>query len=418
MSEEKKGMGAVVGSIFGVIVVGATCAAIGWFVRDMMPEKPKPPSPQMEAMKKLAMMPATVSTVKAEMRAYGDPRKYIAHAEPVQEVELLPQVDGYVKEILFKEGDLVKEGQVLYLLDDERYRAIVGQRKADLAAAEAECQRAERYHERMQKADSRGVTALERDNAEAGAANARAAVAQAQANLVVAEYDLKKAKVVAPISGQIGKTSAHVGDYVAPSKGALARIVQVDPIRVTYPMTDRDYVAWRTARQEGKGAARRSRLLLPGMEGDQFYTHGGKVVEGRWAFDDNTMSKETATIIMRLELDNADRLLVPNSFVSLVVDNAEAPQVPHVPQQALVDLGEGKFAIWVRTPAGTVTRREVTAGEPLAGWVAVLKGLSEGEEVVISGMPKLKEGAPVSVIAPTGNDDLDPTYKSPIEEQK
>ena len=108
-----------------------------------------------------------------------------------------------MKEILFKEGDIVEAGAVLYVLDDERYQAVANQRKADLAAAEAEERRARRYNERMQKADERGITQKERDDAEAGFERAKAAVLQAKANLVVAEYDLKKAKVVAPISGQI-----------------------------------------------------------------------------------------------------------------------------------------------------------------------------------------------------------------------
>ena len=417
MEIEKKETGnskaGVFGAVIAQIVLAAVCAVIGWVVRDLMPAKPVPPSPQMEAMKKMAMMPASVSTRKAELRAYGKPQRYIAHAEAMQEVDLLPQVDGYVKEIYFKEGDLVKEGQTLYMLDDERYQAIVGQRKADLAAAQAEKDRADRYFKRMQEADARGITQLERDNAEAAALSAAAKVKQAEANLIVAEYDLKKAKVVAPIEGQIGKTSAHVGDYVAPSKGALAHIVQIDPIRVTYPMTDRDYVAWRLKQKAGKGDDLRLRLLLPGVAEDTVYDQ-----EGVWDFDDNQMSRETATIIMRLSFKNPDRLLVPNSFVTLVTDDKNAPMVPHVPKQAVVDAGEGVSGLWVRKEDGTVTWRPVKTGEVVAGWVAVLSGLAADEEVVISGMPKLKEGATVTVIPPTDNDDLTPGYKSPLEEQK
>ncbi|MBR7146953.1 MAG: efflux RND transporter periplasmic adaptor subunit [Oscillospiraceae bacterium] len=230
---------------------------------------------------------------EVEEREYNLPEKFVAHAEAMQEVDLLPQVDGYVKEIKFREGDLVKAGEVLYVLDDERYRAVANQRKADLAAAEAEERRASRYNERMQKADERGITQKERDDAEAGFERAKAAVLQAKANLVVAEYDLKKAKVIAPISGQIGKTSAHVGDYVAPSKGALARIVQVDPIRVSFPLTDRAYIGWRTALKKGNAPDYRMRLILP--DGSEY----GE--EGSWDFDDNAMSKETAFTALNLK---------------------------------------------------------------------------------------------------------------------
>ena len=204
--EEKKSVGRVIGSLIGTIVLAGACGAAGWIARGLVPQG-GPKGPGM-----MAPPPASVAVRPAELRPYNLPERYVAHAEAVQEVDLLPQVDGYIKEIKFKEGDTVKEGQLLYLLDDERYQAAVNQRKADLAAAEAEMRRTARYWERMQKADARGITQKERDDAEAAAEQAKAAVQQRKADLIVAEYDCKKARVVAPISGQIGKTTAHVGD--------------------------------------------------------------------------------------------------------------------------------------------------------------------------------------------------------------
>ena len=241
-----------VGSIIGTIVLAAVCVAGGWIGKDMWPKGDGgAAAAQAAKLAAMAAMQQTVAVTNAEMRVYNLPERFVAHAEAVQEVDLLPQIDGYVREIKFKEGDVVKEGQVLYVIDDERYQAVANQRKADLAAAEAEARRAERYFERMEKADERGITQLERDNAEAAAEKAKAAVLQAKANLVVAEYDLKKTTVFAPISGQIGKSSAHCGDYVAPSKGSLAKIVQIDPIRVTFPFTDRAYITQRQLLKKG-----------------------------------------------------------------------------------------------------------------------------------------------------------------------
>ena len=302
----------------------------------------------------------------------------------------------------------MKEGQVLYVIDDERYQAVANQRKADLAAAEAEARRAERYFERMEKADERGITQLERDNAEAAAEKAKAAVLQAKANLVVAEYDLKKTTVFAPISGQIGKSSAHVGDYVAPSKGALAKIVQIDPIRVSFPLTDRAYIAWRQAQREGTDHAFRMRLILPdGSEYDR---------EGTWDFDDNQMSRETASIMMRLRFPNPERLLIPNSYVTLLTDYQEPPSYPSVPQQAIVDLPGGNQGVWILKDDMTVEQRPVEAKEPFGGWTPLVKGVKEGERVVISGISKLGPGVKVALAEPTSNDDINANHKSPIEE--
>lgn len=400
-TNSEKTSGSKIGSLIGVVVLVAASVIGGWVACDLWP-KPE--------MKKVAMpfMPPSVAVRPVEEREYNLPEKFVAHAEPVQEVELLPQVDGYIKEIKFKEGDIVKAGDVLYVLDAERYEAIVNQKKADLAAAEAEERRSVRYWQRMQKADTRGVTELERDNAEAGAESAKAAVLQAKADLIVAEYDLKKAKVIAPISGQIGKTSAHVGDYVSPAKGPLARIVQVDPIRVSFPLTDRKYVAWRTAQLKGNAPDYRMRLILP--DGSEY------TGLGEWAFDDNTMSKETATIIMRLKFPNPDRMLVPNTYVTLLVDYKNPPKMPCVPQQSVVDLSSGERAVWILKDDGSVEQRVIGASEPSEGWIPVKKGVKVGEKVVISGVSKLAPGMKVVLAEPTGNDDLDPNYQSPIED--
>ena len=397
--EEKKSK---VGSLVATVVLALVCVAGGWIGRGLMPNGPKGPG-------MMAMPPATVAVRPVESRVYNLPERYVAHAEAVQEVDLLPQVDGYIKEIKFKEGDIVEEGQLLYVLDDERYQAVVNQRKADLAAAEAEQRRAARYYERMQSADERGITQLERDNAEADAERSKAAVLQAKANLVVAEYDLKKAKVYAPISGQIGKTTAHVGDYVAPSKGALAHIMQVDPIRVTFPLTDRAFIAWREAQKaNGQGDDVRTRLLLP--DGSEYEG------EGKFDFDDNQMNRDTATIIMRLSFANPDRLLVPNSYLTLLTDKRRPKPLPCVPQQAIVELAGGNQGLYVLKGDGTVEQRIVTVKEAFEGWSPVLTGVQEGEKVVVSGVSKLRPGAKVVVVEATDNDDLNPKYVPPIKE--
>lgn len=399
--KSEKNVKSAVGSIVGGIVLVAASVTGGWIACDLWPKK--------KAVKfALPQMSATVAVRSVEERVYNLPERFVAHAEPVQEVELLPQVDGYIKEILFKEGDIVKVGDTLYVLDAERYQAIVNQRKADLEAAEAEMRRADRYFMRMQKADARGITQLERDNAEAAADSAKAAVMQAKANLVVAEYDLKKTRVTAPISGQIGKTSAHIGDYVSPSKGALSKIVQVDPIRISFPLTDRAYVAWRSAQLKGVAPDYRLRLLLP--DGSEY------TGLGEWAFDDNTMSKETATIIMRLKFPNPDRMLIPNSYVTLLVDYKTPPKFPSVPQQAVFDLATGSRTVWVLKEDNTVEQRVIQTREANEGWVPVEDGLKIGEKIIVSGISKLAPGMKVTVVEATSNDDLDPNFKPRIKE--
>ena len=394
MANENTESKSAVGSVIASVVLAAVCVAGGWIAHDMYARRAKAAGENARAPQKAATGPQTVAIETVTEKPYNLPRTYVAHVEAMQEVELQPQVDGYIKQIFFKEGDLVKEGQLLYQLDDERYQAVVNQRKADLEAAEAEARRTERYWERMKSADARGITQLERDNAEAGAESARAAVLQAKANLVVAEYDCKKAKVVAPIAGQIGKSSAYVGDYVSPSKGALARIVQIDPIRVSFPLTDREYVAWRGAQAAGNPIDYRTRVQLPD---GSIYAH-----EGAFDYDDNEMSLKTATILMRLKFANPDRLLVPNGYVTVYSDLARPPMYPTVSESAIVDLAGGNLGVYViDEKTSTVSVRNVERLSVYDGLAPIAKGLASGEKVVVSGTRKLYPGCKVRVVEAT-----------------
>ncbi len=394
-----------VGSAIAALVLAGVCGAGGWIACGIYARAAAKSQSESDAARMAAMAGAAQTVALAEVKEmeYNLPERFLAHAEAMAEVDLLPQVDGYIKEIKFKEGDTVKEGQVLYLMDDEKYQAVVGQAKADLNAAETEARRARRYADRMLKADERGITQLERDNAEAAADKADAAVMQAKANLVVAEYNCKKAKIIAPISGQIGKTSAHVGDYVAPSKGALAHIVQTNPIRVSFPMTDRTFIAWRKSVRDGKQAENRLRLMLP--DGTE-YDHTGV-----WDFDDNEMSKTTASIIMRLKFDNPDKILVPGTYLTMFADLKHPPKYPCVPQTAIIDLDGGKVGVYVAQDDGTVKATEVTTLAMHDGFVPVTKGLKAGQKVIASGTRKLHDGAKYTVVEATPNEENTPGWK-------
>ena len=398
MNEQKESK---LGSVIGTGVLAVTCLAVGFVACKLMP-KGNAAAQGMDPSK----MVGVVAVTNGEMRAYNLPQKYVAHVEPMQEVALIPQVDGYIKEILFKEGDFVSAGQLLYTLDDEKYQAAVGQAKADLNAAKVEEKRAARYWKRMQNADDRGVTQKERDDAEAGAERATANVKQAEAMLVTAEYNCRKAKIVAPFAGKIGKTSKHIGDLVSPST-VLAKVVQCDPIRVTFPMTDRAFTELLKLKKSGKVADLRMRLMLP--DDSEF------AQQGEWDFDDNEMSLDTASMMMRAKFPNTDGFLVPNTYVTLLTDYKVAPKMLCVPQQCVVDLSGGSLGVWVVGDDMTVTPRPVKTLEQFEGWTPVVEGLKEGEKIVLSGVGKLMAGQKVSFAVPTSNDDINPNHQSRLK---
>ena len=227
-----------------------------------------------------------------------------------------PQIDGYLAKVNFNEGDFVKAGDVLFEIDQERYLAENQISKANLARAEAEVgqseaalEKSQRYWKRMSSADQRGVAQSERDAAETDLAadkarllRAKAAVKEAQAQLAASEFNLRHAVIRAPFSGRIGKTFAHVGDYVAPSKGPMAHLVQVDPVRVTFPMSDRSYLELdRRARKTGMKVGELLRLRLRLADGTVYPG------EGRWDFADNEMSAEAAAVSIRADARRESR---------------------------------------------------------------------------------------------------------------
>ena len=133
MASENGENKSAIGSVIATVVLAAVCVAGGWIGCGLVSKAAaKTGQDKAAMMAAMAAQKQSVAVRPVEMRAYNLPNRYVAHAEAVQEVDLLPQVDGYIKEIKFKEGDLVKEGQLLYVLDDERYQAVANQRRADL----------------------------------------------------------------------------------------------------------------------------------------------------------------------------------------------------------------------------------------------------------------------------------------------
>ena len=198
-----------------------------------------------------------VTAYRVANEAFNPVKEYIGHVESVEDATILPQVEGYVTRVSFKEGAAVKAGDVLFEIDPDRYaatenlrRAEVSQAKAGIVQAEAELEKSERYLRRLKAVDGRGITQTEMDAAETGAAAARAALqsaraglSRAEANLALASIDVRRSRICAPFAGRIGKALRHAGDWVSPSCGAPARIVRIDHVRIACTVPDREVAA-------------------------------------------------------------------------------------------------------------------------------------------------------------------------------
>ncbi|MDR2849010.1 MAG: efflux RND transporter periplasmic adaptor subunit, partial [Verrucomicrobiota bacterium] len=369
------------------------CAGLGWLAREAAPERQAGPAAA-GAPGPVGRAAPKVSVHAVEERPLNPPFEYIARVEPIQDVELRAQIDGYVHAVHFKEGAIVKAGDLLFTIDPEQYDARVAVRKAEIGVAEANLDRADRLLSRLEASDKRAVIPADLDKARSDVAAAKATISQAKANLTLAEIDLKHTKIIAPIGGRVGRTTANVGDYVAPSIGTLVRIVQVNPIRVAFSVTDKDYVRVREGiENENIEDTLRFRVKLP--------TGTVPDILGRRDFEDNTMSADTATISSRIRFDNERDLLVPDAYVTMLVDFKNPKPVPVVPQEAVISDKDGTF-VYVIDGQNTAHLRRVDLGALESGLVGVLKGVTLGEKVVTLGVQKLTPGLVVEPSEDTG----------------
>ncbi len=381
------------------LCAGVACAALGWFAHAFWGM----PAPSARGTSPRATFVA-VDEVAAE--TFNPPEEFIGHVEPVQEMDVVAEIEGQIQEVKFVEGGEVKQGDLLFVINDERYaaeqgvaRAEVNVAKRKVEQAKAEVENARRLLGRLQAADERGVTKTAIEEAETSLAvkraalgSAEAAVSQAQAKLDRMAFDMKRTKILAPISGRIGKAFMHKGDFVSPSKGALAHIVQINPVRVSFPIPDRASLAWKRAvagTDRQIGDTRRLRLRL--ADGT-VYPH-----VGTWEFMDNEMSEKTATVLMRAQFPDPDYLLLAKEYVTVLADEADPKPVPVVPALAVAKSGS-KTGVWLYNEDGTVSFREIEVGARADGKVRVEKGVEPGEKIVVQGVHKLGEGMRVTVV--------------------
>jgi membrane fusion protein (multidrug efflux system) len=356
-----------------LIVSGAAGISLlaGWFIHGMVGGKGGG-RPGMGAMQ---MPPATV-TVKTVLKSHIQPAdEYIAKVEPVEDVMIRSEVSGYIAAVHFEEGGTVKEGDLLFTIDRRSYQAA-----AD--AAEAELSRAQKLYDRMKNADARSISRADMDSAESAFLSAQAAFKRAKVSLDYTE-------IRAPVSGQIGAAKVTKGNYVTSSSGALARIVQMDPVRVTFSLTDRDYLKFRQQEIAGSAETRVAQVRLP----------GGTVLPavGKKDFDDNAINPDTGTIAVRYLFNNRDGLLIPGGYVTALLRNQNSEKGIKIPQKALLVDQQGSY-VMTADEKGIVSPVRIVTGAQIGTDVVVLLGLKEGDRIIVDGVQKTRLGATVNVI--------------------
>ncbi len=361
------------------VVILGLCVGFGWFLKAKL-------TPPATGMGMMGGGTPYVLVQQLETRNIAPKKTFIGHVEPIKSVNLMPQITGYVEKVLFEEGSFVNEGDILFVIEQERYLANVSLREAELASAKANLVRAERDYKRQSSLSKQNYASKATlDTAESTYLQAKAEVAQAQANLDLAKIDLGYTEIKAPISGRIGKALVTEGNYVSSATQTLARIVQTDPIRVAFSVTDKDMLNMRQT-YDGKGAQLQTELVL--SNGTVLVNH----LQSR--FTDNEVNTDTATIAVYAEYSNDKGLLIPGNYVDIRIGDKKEQIALLVPQAALAQDEHGNY-VMVVTKDNIAEQRRVTLGDVIEDQQVVLDGLTADDKVIVQGLQKVREGQPV-----------------------
>ncbi|MES2613626.1 MAG: efflux RND transporter periplasmic adaptor subunit [Pseudomonadota bacterium] len=339
-------------------------------------------------------VPVSVAAVLQQEIALWD--EFSGRLEAVQRVDIRPRVSGAVQAVHFREGSLVKQGDLLITVDPAPYAAEVDRADAQVAAAQARVSYTRSEMERATRLLQESAIAQrehdERQNAQREAdANLRAA----QAALQAARLNLGYTQVRAPVAGRVGRIEVTVGNLVASGAGApvLTTLVSVSPIYASFDSDEQIVVK---ALQDLKSGSSARTLIerIPVQMGTG--TSGGTPHAGKLQLIDNQVDAKSGTVRVRAVFDNADGDLIPGQFARIRMGQSRSSQAILVNERA-VGTDQNKKFVLVVGEGNKAEYREITLGAPVEGLRVVTSGLKAGETIIVNGLQRVRPGA---VVAP------------------
>ena len=316
-------------------------------------------------------------------------------------VDVFARVSGVLEERAFREGDMVEKGQRLFTIERRPYEIAVASSKAAVEAAAAAHQQAKQFLDRLESVREGGVAPNELENARLEERRMFAQLESARASLDSAELQLGFTLIHAEITGRVGISSLDTGNLVSQQSGALVRIHQIDPIEARFFVPESVYTRNETARRAaGVSLAehRKSFEIRLRLSDGTMYSEVGE-----FTFIDNEVDQSTGTIELRARFPNAQGVLLPGQFVTMVIGVGQETEQPVVPRSAVLQDRSG-LSVMVINSNGAAERRPVTLGPEIGRNVSVLEGLAVGEQVITEGLDRLRPGMKVEVHRGPGNE--------------
>lgn len=338
------------------------------------------------------MPPAQVEVVTPQTIQQQETLLLPGRLQAVRSAEVRARVEGIVERRLYKEGGEVKAGESLFQIDPKVLQANVQTAKATLMRAQADARIAEQTSERLKAlVPQKAASQQDLDTALANLARAKADIEAAKATLGRAEIDLGYAKVIAPISGRIGRALVTEGALVGKGSATpLAVIEQLDPIWVNFALSSTQYAQLRSAvdAQAGQEAGKIELKLTDKESHPQL---------GKLLFTDPAVDVSTGSVGLRAEFSNKERRLLPGQFVSVVLPISGDKTFLTVPQKAVQASPQGQIVMTV-TPEGKVAPRPIKTGALINDAWVVLSGLQGDEQIIVNGLQKARPGNSVTAV--------------------
>jgi len=350
-----------------------------------------------------AAIPVSVAVVEQRDVTLWD--EFSGRLEAVERVEVRPRVAGAIKAVHFREGALVKEGDLLITIDPDPYAAEVERAQAQVLAAEARLAYAQKEQERarrLQQANSGAISESNVDQRVGAYREAEGNLKAAQAALQAAQLNLDYTQVRAPVAGRVGKLEVTIGNLVAagPNAPVLTNLVSVDPIYASFN-ADEAVVA-RALRALGANAHNQVDRIPVRMN---TATTNGTTYEGHLQLIDNQVDAKSGTVRVRAVFGNADGSLIPGQFARLRMGQPKTEPALVVNERA-IGTDQNKKYVMVVGDDNKTAYREVTLGVFVDGLRMVTNGLNAGERIVVNGLQRVRPGALVNpkVVSMTGSD--------------
>ncbi len=316
--------------------------------------------------------------------------EFPAVVKALQEVELRPQVNGYITAIHFREGDKVKKGQALYSIDQQQTEAAYRQAQANLSVMEANLEKAKRDVERYRELDKQDAIAKQQvDYAESAYAAAQQQVEAGRAAVRSVQTNVRYSTIVAPFDGTIGISAVRLGSSVSPGQTVLNTISSDDPIAADITVSQNDiYRFTQLLKAKTDKSDSTFRLVFNG----QVYPHAGRI-----SIVDRAVDQQTGTIKARIIFPNPDQALRAGMSGTLRIQAPVASSVV-IPYKAINEqLGE--FFVYL-VDSAKATQRKVVLGSQVGRNVIIKDGLKPGETIVVEGIQNLREGSAIVVAPP------------------